>query len=169
MVSALVDDKEYRGGRKDYRRLKAKVLAQTYICINLYFTNNVMAKKIEDDKPKKAAKKTTTRKKPGPKKGTPSNNPLGRPAGAKNKVSATVKARIAEYVNEDFDNYILEIESIKSLPDRVRAKTELIKLVVPKPVNEEETEATKDFYAEAFRRMFGAKNKEEDEEPQTAL
>lgn len=123
-----------------------------------------MAKKETEKKKETKAKKTTTRKKPGPKKGTPSNNPFGRPTGSKNKVSATVKARIAEYVNDDFDNYIEEIESISNVSMRVRAKTELVKLVVPKPISEEEAEANKDFYAEAFRRMFGGQKKEEDQE-----
>lgn len=123
-----------------------------------------MAKKEVDNKKETTTKKTTVRKKPGPKKGTPSNNPFGRPPGAKNKVSATVKARIAEYVNTDFDTYIKEIESIEDVTNRVRAKTELVKLVVPKPISEEEVEANKDFYAEAFRRMFGGKKKDEDNE-----
>lgn len=123
-----------------------------------------MAKKETENKKETKAKKTTTRSKPGPKKGTPSNNPFGRPAGAKNKVSATVKARIAEYVNGDFDTYIKEIESIEDVTNRVRAKTELVKLVVPKPISEEEAEANKDFYAEAFRRMFGGPKKDEDKE-----
>lgn len=123
-----------------------------------------MAKKETENKKDTKPKKTTTRSKPGPKKGTPSNNPFGRPAGAKNKVSATVKARIAEYVNGDFDTYIKEIESIEDVTNRVRAKTELVKLVVPKPISEEEAEANKDFYAEAFRRMFGAPKKDEDKE-----
>lgn len=123
-----------------------------------------MAKKEAGNKKETTTKKTTVRKKPGPKKGTPSNNPFGRPPGAKNKVSATVKARIAEYVNTDFDTYIREIESIKDVTNRVRAKTELVKLVVPKPISEEEVEANKDFYAEAFRRMFGGKKKDEDNE-----
>lgn len=105
-----------------------------------------------------------TRKKPGPKKGSPSNNPFGRPAGSKNKVSAAVKARIAEYVNNDFDTYIKEIEEIEDVKDRVRAKTELIKLVVPRPVSEEETAASKDFYTEAMRRMFGVSKNEGEEE-----
>lgn len=65
----------------------------------------IMQKKKEDNK-------TKTKKKPGPKKGSPSNNPFGRPAGSKNKVSAAVKYRIAEYVNNDFDTYIKEIEEI---------------------------------------------------------
>lgn len=118
-----------------------------------------MAKKEIENK-----KETSTKKKPGPKKGTPSNNPFGRPPGAKNKVSATVKARIAEYVNTDFDTYIKEIESIEDVTNRVRAKTELVKLVVPKPISEEEEKRNEDFYAEAFRRMFGGKKKDKDNE-----
>ena len=34
------------------------------------------------------------------------NNPNGKPIGAKNKVQLTIKKRIEEFVNNDFDTFI---------------------------------------------------------------
>lgn len=68
------------------------------------------------------------------------NNPNGRPKGAKNKVQLATKERIAEYVEGDFDNFVKEIKKLP-IKDRVRAKIELIKLVVPRPLADEEKEA----------------------------
>lgn len=68
------------------------------------------------------------------------NNPNGRPKGAKNKVQLATKERIAEYVEEDFDNFVKEIKKLP-VKDRVKAKIELIKLVVPRPLADEEKEA----------------------------
>jgi hypothetical protein len=81
------------------------------------------------------------------------NNPAGKPKGTKNKVSTTVKARIIKFVEDDFDNYI---EKLKGLEDKERVKgtTELIKLIVPRPLNEDEAELNRG-YSEMIKRLFG--------------
>lgn len=68
------------------------------------------------------------------------NNPNGRPIGAKNKVKLATKERIAKYVEDDFDNFVKEIKKLP-LKEKVKAKIELIKLVVPRPLADEEKEA----------------------------
>lgn len=68
------------------------------------------------------------------------NNPNGRPKGAKNKVQLPTKERIAEYVEGDFDNFVKEINKLP-IYARVKAKIELIKLIVPRPLADEEKEA----------------------------
>lgn len=90
--------------------------------------------------------------KSGTKKGK-TNNPSGRPAGAKNKVSVTVKKRIVEYVEKDFDKYVSDLRCLDAR-DRVKAFTELLKLVVPRPVSEEELEAIRGSQSVTLSRLF---------------
>jgi len=80
------------------------------------------------------------------------NNPNGRPAGAKGKLSQSVKEMIVKEVNGDFDSYM---KKMRSLDDRdyVRCMTELIKLVVPRPVNEEESNLM-NVNSEVIKRLF---------------
>lgn len=85
-------------------------------------------------------KKTSVRKnKPGPKKGC-TNNPNGRPKGSKNKVHYDVKKAIAEkvcdpsYVQGIFD----DIAAIEDADKRAKLKIELVKLFVPRPLNDDE-------------------------------
>lgn len=94
-----------------------------------------MAKKKEEN----IQEEKTTPKARGLKPGQ-TNNPNGRPKGAKNKVQLATKERIAEYVEEDFDNFVKEIKKLP-ISARVKAKIELIKLVVPRPLADEEKEA----------------------------
>ncbi len=72
----------------------------------------------------------------GPGKGI-SNNPYGKPKGAKNKVSSEVKARLADFVNENLDEFQV---SFKKLKDEVKAKLylEALKLIIPRPKDEDE-------------------------------
>lgn len=79
------------------------------------------------------------KKKPGLPKGR-TNNPNGRPKGAKNRVQLATKERIAKFVEEDFDNFIKELRKLDN-KNKVKAKLELIKLVVPRPLTDEETDA----------------------------
>jgi hypothetical protein len=67
------------------------------------------------------------------------NNPHGRPAGATNKISETVKRKIVEFIEADFDGYIEDIRRLEP-KDRVKAVTELIKMLVPRPVDREESD-----------------------------
>ena len=95
-----------------------------------------------------------------PNKGTKgyTNNPSGKPVGSKNKVQLTIKKRIEEFVNDDFDTFITEIEGLE-VRDRVKAKTELIKLVVPRPLNEDEKNADR-IQSEFMKRLFGSVEEE---------
>jgi hypothetical protein len=80
-------------------------------------------------------------------------NPSGRPKGAPNKISVATKERIREFVEDDFDNYIEELKEL-DVRDRVKIKTELIKLVVPRPLNEQEQESGR-VQSEFMKRLFG--------------
>jgi hypothetical protein len=82
-------------------------------------------------------------------------NPCGRPAGAQNKVSASVKSRIAAFIANDFDSFISDITGLDER-DRVKAKIELMKFFIPRPLNEEETESHQ-LKNEVIKRMMGEK------------
>lgn len=72
----------------------------------------------------------------GPGKGI-SNNPYGKPKGAKNKVSSEVKARLADFVENNFCEFQ---ESFKHLKDEVKFKLflEVLKFIIPRPKEEDE-------------------------------
>lgn len=87
----------------------------------------------------KEKKEKGTSKKPGLKPGQ-TNNPNGRPKGAKNKVQLATKERIAKYVEDNFNKFIKDINALGP-KDKVRVQIELIKLVVPRPLADEEKNA----------------------------
>ncbi|NDV77856.1 hypothetical protein [Dysgonomonas sp. 511] len=123
-----------------------------------------MAKK-EASKPKDITpKKTTERKKPGPKKGTPSNNPFGRPVGAKNKVPNQVKLLLEEFAVDKFYQFKQDFQDITDPIERAKLYEKIASRFIPRPMNEEEANANKDFETEFMRRLFGAAKKEEDGE-----
>jgi len=82
-----------------------------------------------------------------------SNNPTGKPVGTKNKLSASVKEIIVEEVTNDIDSYIKRLKSLDD-KDYVRCMTELIKLIIPRPLNEEEANAI-NYNSELIKRLFG--------------
>jgi hypothetical protein len=86
------------------------------------------------------------------------NNINGRPLGSKNKIPVPLKNRIVDFVNDDFDILIEEIKKME-VKDRVKSKIELVKLVVPRPLNEEELDANKT-QSEFMRRLFGISGRE---------
>jgi hypothetical protein len=90
--------------------------------------------------------------KSGLKNGT-TNNPLGRPKGTKNKISASVKADIVAGVTQNMDEYW---NRLTGLDDEhfVMAMTNLMRLIVPRPLNEEETESHL-LKNEVIKRMMG--------------
>ena len=81
-----------------------------------------------------------------------SNNPTGKPKGAANNLSISVREKIVEHIKNDFDAYIEELNSLEG-KDYVRCMTELIKLVVPRPLNEEESNAM-NINSELIKRLF---------------
>lgn len=85
-----------------------------------------------------------------------SNNPTGRPVGTTNKIQITVKQKIVEFVVNDFDNLLKEIRELDKR-DSVKAKIELIKLVVPRPLNTSEEDEVKT-RSEIMRRLFNSED-----------
>lgn len=91
------------------------------------------------------------------------NNPNGRPKGSKNKVHYDVKKAIAEkvcdpsYVQGIFD----DIASVDDADKRAKLKIELVKLFVPRPLNEDE-QKDKDIKSAIWEKLSGEEdNKEE--------
>ena len=102
--------------------------------------------------------KSTKKREPG--KGR-TNNPKGRPVGAKNKVQMTVKKRIEEYLTENFDGFIEDIKRLDE-KNRVKATLHLIGFIVPRPLADEEKNAIKKGNV-FIDKLFG-KGQAEDEE-----
>jgi hypothetical protein len=69
-----------------------------------------------------------------------SNNPAGRPKGVPNKLSGALRERIINFLNEDFDKYINTLHTLEDR-DRVKVETELFRLVVPRPVDDNALDA----------------------------
>lgn len=91
--------------------------------------------------------------KSGLKKGQ-TNNPNGRTPGSKNKVQNIVKKKIEEYFDGDnFDVLITEINALDG-KEKVKAKLELLKLVVPRPRDAEETEDILKIQTSFFDKYF---------------
>lgn len=95
------------------------------------------------------------KKRPGLKKGQ-TNNPNGRPVGSTNKVSRPVKERIGKFVEENFDEYVNDMRQLEPR-DRVKAMTELFKLLVPRPLSDEEKDGVNKLYG-GLAHLFGQKD-----------
>ena len=81
------------------------------------------------------------------------NNPNGRPAGAVQRISLSVRKTIVERIEDDVDKFFDELNALQG-KEYVRAFTELLKLVIPRPLNEEETDVMNS-NSELLRRLFG--------------
>jgi len=79
-------------------------------------------------------------------------NPYGKPVGAKNKLSLAVKTTVTDYLNDNIDEYFKTLRALED-KDYVRCFTELIKLVVPRPINEDEVN-TMNVNSELIKRLF---------------
>jgi hypothetical protein len=88
----------------------------------------------------------------GLKKGQ-TNNPLGRPVGARNKTPEALRQKIAAFIEEDFDNYVAILQSLDPR-DRIKAETELIRLIVPRPVDSAELDAIRQHGSPLIDRLF---------------
>lgn len=94
------------------------------------------------------------------------NNPNGRPKGAGNKCALSVKERIVGMVNDNFEDYVTSLEKLKNSTDLndtkvyLKSFTELIKLVVPRALNEEEKDYLKNSPSEMFAKYFNIKKNE---------
>ena len=81
-----------------------------------------------------------------------SNNPNGRPAGSVQKITISVREHIVERIQNDFSKYFDELNKLSG-KEYVRCFTELLKLIVPKPLNEEESNSFK-IHSEMINRLF---------------
>lgn len=96
------------------------------------------------------------------KRGLPkgiTNNPNGRPKGSKNKYSYDVRTFIYDNVaNERFVKDIFtDIDAIEEADKRAKLKLELIKLFIPRPLNEVE-EKDKDIRSAIYNKLAGDSN-----------
>lgn len=111
---------------------------------------------------KNIEKEVVERKKPGPPKGH-TNNPYGRTKGSKNKVSYDVKKAIAEkvcepgYVKGIFD----DINAVEDMDKRAKLKIELVKLFVPRPLNDDE-QKDKDIKSAIWAKLSGQADEDDD-------
>jgi len=81
-----------------------------------------------------------------------SNNPAGKPAGANQKITLAVRERIVDKIQIDVEKYFTELNSLTG-KDYVRCFTELLKLIIPRPLNEEESSAM-NINSEFIKRLF---------------
>ena len=93
------------------------------------------------------------------KRGLPkgiTNNPNGRPRGSKNKFSYDAKTFIYNNVaNDGFVNGLfIDIDAIEEADKRAKLKLELLKLFIPRPLNEVE-EKNKDIRSAIFNKLAG--------------
>jgi hypothetical protein len=85
-------------------------------------------------------------------KGGQTNNPGGRPVGAKGKLPLCVKTSVVEHIESNLDSYFERLNALEGR-DYVRCMTELIKLIIPRPLNEEETDNI-NTNSELIKRLF---------------
>jgi hypothetical protein len=93
------------------------------------------------------------------KRGLPkgiTNNPNGRPRGSKNKFSYDAKTFIYNNVaNDGFVNGLfIDIDAIEEADKRAKLKLELLKLFIPRPLNEVE-EKDKDIRSAIYNKLSG--------------
>jgi hypothetical protein len=79
------------------------------------------------------------------------HNPKGRPLGSKNKNTTPVKAIIEKIVMDNIGSIADDLKELEP-KDRVRAITDLAKIIVPRPISDDE----RDMVNEGVRRMHDA-------------
>jgi len=84
-----------------------------------------------------------------------SNNPAGKTPGSNQKLTISVRERIVEQIQTDFDKYFEALDKLTG-KDYVRCMTELLKLIIPRPLNEEESNNI-NMNSELLRRLFNGK------------
>lgn len=93
------------------------------------------------------------------KRGLPkgkTNNPNGRPKGSKNKFSYDVKKCIYNTIANDgyVNGLLIDIDAVVEADKRAKLKLELIKLFVPRPLNDVE-EKDKDIRSAIYNKLSG--------------
>ncbi|MCL2651083.1 MAG: hypothetical protein FWD60_08690 [Candidatus Azobacteroides sp.] len=81
-----------------------------------------------------------------------SNNPAGKPAGANQKITLSVRKCIVDKIRLDVEKYFEELNALRG-KDYVRCMTELLKLIIPRPLNEEESNVM-NINSELIKRLF---------------
>lgn len=82
------------------------------------------------------------------------NNPNGRPKGAKDKVSSDIKKRMAVFLDGKFDQFTKDMNDVEDPGYRAKLYMEAYKLVVPKPRDIEDIEDERDFRKQFMDRIF---------------
>ena len=99
------------------------------------------------------------------KRGAPAgncHNPKGRPKGTKNKISYDVRKMIwekvsdAKYIKGMFD----DIDDVEENDKRAKLKIELVKLFVPRPLNDDE-QKDKDIKSAIWEKLSGENGNED--------
>ena len=93
----------------------------------------------------------------GPGRKGVTNNPNGRPKGVPNKIQLPLRKRIVEFLDRDFDGFIKELSKLDD-KNKVKAKIEMMKLVIPRPVSQEELDAIYASGSPLLSRLFGKKS-----------
>ena len=103
---------------------------------------------------------TPAKRKPGPPKGK-TNNPNGRPKGSKNKIQYDIRKAIYEKVGDKtfISGLFTDIKNVDDFEKRAKLKLELVKLFVPRPMNEDE-EKDRDIKSAIFDKLAGVKEDE---------
>lgn len=103
---------------------------------------------------------TPVKRKVGAPKGS-TNNPNGRPKGSKNKISFDIRAAIYEKVSDSkfVDGLFKDIRDVEDTDKRAKLKLELVKLFVPRPMNEDEAK-DRDIKSAIFNKLAGVKEDE---------
>ena len=89
------------------------------------------------------------------------NNPFGRPKGAKDKVSAEIKAKLSKFLEGNFKEFEKDFKAEERTDIRMRIYLEAMKLIIPKPRDEEEDENALNKRDELIVRLFNL-DKEKD-------
>jgi len=108
-----------------------------------------------------AKKETTAKKKVGLPKGR-TNNPAGRPKGSKNKIQFDVRKAIYEKVSkvEYIDEFFNDIDMVEDADKRAKLKLDVLKLFVPRPLNDDEQKDS-DIRSAMYAKLAGEVSKEE--------
>lgn len=124
-------------------------------------TNNMSTIKKEDSEEKDVAP-LKVKKKTGLPKGR-TNNPNGRPKGSHNLVTYDVKKAIAAKVSTPafIKGLFDDIKGVDDLDKRAKLKVELVKLFVPRPLNDDE-EKDKIIKSAIFDKLSGNEEVVED-------
>ena len=101
------------------------------------------------------------------KRGLPkgvTNNPNGRPKGSKNKFSYDVKKYIYNTIANDgyVNELLIDIDAVVEADKRAKLKLELLKLFIPRPLNEVE-EKNRDIKSAIWEKLSGQTKDEDDD------